>query len=165
MSKSHLGFLDHRGIRFIVPAPQFTFQQQKQPEFTWCEVQAVWWILFHFSVVALKPLLHKSSMRPSIVLMKNPRSKKFWSFLPVMIEESFQYHLVIPLLSTLNFIRIKCWLHFRIFGHIAFWNKTTQIQHLASTQNSTLRSMLSLCLKDKIKKETCRNKRNQKCGL
>ncbi len=41
--------------------------------------------------------LKSSCMWPSIVLIKNPPSKKFWLFLPHMIRESFQYHFVILL--------------------------------------------------------------------
>ncbi len=93
MSEDCLGFLDHLGIRLEVPVTQFMFQRWKQPEIVWCEVYAVQWMLHQFNFVAFKLLLHKSSRTwLSIILMKNPPAKKFWSFLPDMIKESFQYH-------------------------------------------------------------------------
>ncbi len=97
VSKDCLGFLDYLGICFEV-STQFMFQQWKEPETTLHEVQPAQWMLHHFSVVVLKPLLHKRSRTQlSIVLIKNPPSMKFWSFPPDMIKESFQYHLVMLL--------------------------------------------------------------------
>ncbi len=95
--KDRLGFLDQLGIYFKVPAMQFMIQWRGQSEITQYKVWTVW-MLHHFNVVLLTSLLHKSSyVRLSIVLMKSLPSKKFWSFPPDMIKESFHYHLVILL--------------------------------------------------------------------
>ncbi len=102
-SKDHLGFLGYLGICFKVPTTQFTFQEWKQLEITWCEVWAIQCILHYFGVVVVKLLMHKSScMRPSIVSMKNQPSKKFWLIPLNMIKESFQYGFVI-FLTYLHF--------------------------------------------------------------
>ncbi len=78
-------------VCFEVLATQFTFQRWEQSEITQCKVSGVCWMFHHFNVAVLKPLLLKNShMRPSFILMENPPSKKFWSFLPDMIKESFQ---------------------------------------------------------------------------
>ncbi len=119
MSKDRLSFLDHLGICFKVPDPQFTFQWWKQWEITQHEVWAVWWMLLHFSIVALKPLLHKSShMQLNIVSMKNPPLKKLWSFPPDIIKEFFQYHLVI------------------FFTYPYFWRTDILIDHPSAIEES-----------------------------
>ncbi len=70
------------------------------------------WMLYHFSVVEHMSLLYKSSrMWPSIVLLKNPPSKNFWSFSLNMIKESFQYNFVI------------------LLTHLCFWRADMLIDH------------------------------------